>query len=36
VGCSRKKALEYAPRDPDHAAVLVDLDPELRGLTLAT
>jgi hypothetical protein len=24
--------LEHPPRNPDHAAVLVDLDPELRGL----
>ena len=28
------KALEYSPRDPDHAAVLADLDPELHGLPL--
>jgi hypothetical protein len=28
------KALEYAPRDPDHAVVLADLDPELHGLPL--
>jgi hypothetical protein len=26
--------LEYAPRDPDHAAVLADLAPELDGLPL--
>jgi hypothetical protein len=26
--------LEYAPRDPDHTAVLADLDPELDGLPL--
>jgi hypothetical protein len=26
--------LEYAPRDPDDAAVLADLDPELHGLPL--
>jgi len=24
--------LEYAPRDPDHAAKLAHLDPELHGL----
>jgi hypothetical protein len=29
------KALEYAPRDPDHAVVLADLDPELHRLPLA-
>jgi hypothetical protein len=27
--------LKHAPRDPDHAAVLTDLDPELHGLLLA-
>jgi hypothetical protein len=26
--------LEHAPRNPDHAAVLADLDPELHGLPL--
>jgi len=26
--------LEHAPRDPDHAVVLADLDPELDGLTV--
>jgi hypothetical protein len=26
------KALEYSPRNPDHATVLADLDPELDGL----
>jgi hypothetical protein len=26
--------LEHAPRDPDHAAVFADLDPELDGLML--
>jgi len=26
--------LEYAPRDPDHAAILSDLDPELDGLPI--
>jgi hypothetical protein len=26
--------LEHAPRHPDHAAVLSDLDPELDGLPL--
>jgi hypothetical protein len=28
------KALEHAPREPDHAAVLADLDPELHRLPL--
>jgi hypothetical protein len=27
--------LEYAPRYPDHALVLADLDPELYGLQLS-
>ena len=26
--------MEQAPRDPDHAVVLADLDPELHGLPL--
>jgi hypothetical protein len=30
----REEALEHAPRDPDHAVVLADLDPELDGLLL--
>jgi hypothetical protein len=29
-----REPLEYAPRHPDHAAVLADLDPELHGLPL--
>jgi hypothetical protein len=29
-----EQLLEYAPRDPDHGAVLADLDPELHGLPL--
>ena len=33
-GPLREQALEYAPRDPDHAMVLADLDPELHGLPL--
>jgi hypothetical protein len=28
------KALEYSPRNPDHATVLADLDPELHGRPL--
>ena len=31
-----EQALEHAPRDPNHAAVLADLDPELHGLPLGT
>ena len=27
-----EQSLEHAPRDPDHAVVLADLDPELHGL----
>jgi hypothetical protein len=30
----RQKALEDAPRNPDHTTVLADLDPELHGLLL--
>jgi hypothetical protein len=29
-----QQAPEHPPRDPDHAAVLADLDPKLRGLLL--
>jgi len=31
-GPLRQQALEHAPRDPDNAAVLPDLYPELDGL----
>ena len=30
----RQQPLEHPPRDPDHAAVFVDLDPELYGLVV--
>jgi hypothetical protein len=30
----QKEALKHPPRDPDHATVLPDLDPELDGLPL--
>ena len=33
-GPLRKQTLEHAPRDPDDAAVLPDLDAELYGLLL--
>jgi hypothetical protein len=33
-GSFREEALEHAPRDPDHAAVFADLDPELHRLPL--
>jgi hypothetical protein len=29
-----EQPLEHAPRDPDHAVVPADLDPELHGLPL--
>jgi hypothetical protein len=29
-----EQALKHPPRDPDHAVVLADLDPELYGLPL--
>jgi hypothetical protein len=31
-GPLREQPLEYAPRDPDHAVVFADLDPELHRL----
>jgi hypothetical protein len=30
----REQALEHPPRNPDHAAVFADLNPELHGLPL--
>jgi hypothetical protein len=32
----QEQPLEHAPRDPDHPAVLADLDPELHGRPLAS
>jgi hypothetical protein len=34
LGRVGEQALKHAPRDPDHAFVLADLDPELHGLPL--
>ena len=34
LGPLRDQASEHAPRDPDHAVVPADLDPELHGLPL--
>jgi hypothetical protein len=34
MGRSRELAREHAPRDPDHAAVFADRDPEFDGLAL--
>ena len=33
-GALREQPLDHAPRDPDHAVVLADLDPELHGRPL--
>jgi hypothetical protein len=33
-GPLREQPLEHPPRNPDHAAVLANLDPELHGLPL--
>jgi hypothetical protein len=33
-GTLGKETLKYAPQDPDQAALLADLDPELHGLPI--